>query len=130
MPQQLNLSDPETGQAYKTMNEGETGMRYLVGKKLQEEIDGDALGFTGYKFKITGGSDKDGFPMSPSLSGGIRKKILTSSGIGYHPLRERHGMRKKKRVRGNTITEVIYQINLIITKKGSKKIEEILVKSE
>ena len=68
--------------------------------------------------------------MSPSLCGGIRKKILTSSGIGYHTLLERHGMRKKKRVRGNTITEDIYQINLIITKKGNKKIEEILVKSE
>ncbi len=129
MTQQLNISDPESGLAYKKMNEEETGIKYLIGKKLGEKISGDPLGFNDYVFTIRGGSDTDGFPMSSSLQGGIRKRILTSGGRGFHPPRERKGIRKKKRVRGNTITEDIYQVNLVITKKGSRKIEEILVES-
>lgn len=126
MTQQLNISDPESGLAYKKMNEEEAAIKHLIGKKIGEEISGDPLGFNDYSFRLTGGSDTDGFPMSSSLQGGIRKKILTSGGTGYHPPRERDGIRKKKRVRGNTITEDIYQVNLVIKKKGARKIEEIL----
>ena len=83
------------------------------------------MGFEGYKMRITGGSDEDGFPMNPSVQGGLRKKILTAGGIGFKP--DRKGIRKRRTVRGNTITEDIYQINLKITESGSKKIEELLV---
>ena len=130
MTQQLNISDPETGQAYKKMNEDEPAVKHLIGKRIGEEINGDPLGFNDYTFQLTGGSDRDGFPMSSSLQGGIRRKILTSGGVGFHPPRERDGMRKKKRVRGNTITEDIYQVNLLIKKKGSRKIEEILAEDK
>jgi small subunit ribosomal protein S6e len=130
MQQQLNISDPETGLAYKKMNETEAAMKHLIGKKLGEEIQGDPLGFDGYVFSVRGGSDKDGFPMSSSLQGGIRRKVLTSGGIGFHPSRERRGIRKKKRIRGNIVTEDIYQINLVIIKKGDKKIEEILASEQ
>lgn len=130
MTQQLNISDPESGLAYKKMNEEESSIKHLIGKKIGEEIAGDPLGFNEYTFRLTGGSDTDGFPMSSSLQGGIRKKILTSGGTGFHPPRERDGLRKKKRVRGNTVTEDIYQVNLIITKKGSRKIEEILAENK
>lgn len=128
--QQLNISDPESGLAYKKMNETEAGKKFLIGKKINEEIEGDVLGFDGYTFKIRGGSDSDGFPMTASMQGGIRKKILSSGGVGFHPPRERSGMRKKKRLRGAIITEDIYQINLAIVKKGPKKIEELLAESQ
>lgn len=130
MTQQLNISDPETGLAYKKMNEEEAAIKYLIGKKVGEEFDGNPLGFQDYTFIIKGGSDTDGFPMSSSLQGGQRRKILTSGGTGFHPPRERDGIRKKKRVRGNTITEDIYQVNLVITKKGPRKIEEILAENK
>ena len=126
MTQQLNISDPTTGMAYKKVNETETSMRYLIGKRINEEVEGDDLGFEGYVFKIRGGADKEGFPMTSSVQGGVRRTILTSGGVGFRPLRERNGVRKKKRVRGDTINEDVYQINLVIVKKGEKKIEELL----
>jgi small subunit ribosomal protein S6e len=34
-------------------------------KRMGQEVEGDSLGdeYKGYIFKITGGNDKDGFPM-------------------------------------------------------------------
>ncbi|PNX69155.1 40S ribosomal protein s6-like, partial [Trifolium pratense] len=38
-------------------------------KRLSQEVSGDALGeeFKGYVFKITGGCDKQGFPMKQGV---------------------------------------------------------------
>ncbi|MFW9994006.1 MAG: S6e family ribosomal protein [Candidatus Odinarchaeota archaeon] len=122
---QANISDPETGRTYNYQIEDSSGAGSLLQKAIGEEFEGDLIGFGGYVFKITGGSDRDGFPMIKSLPGGVRKKILTAGDTGgYTPSRD--GGRKKKRVRGNTVTEDIGQINLRIQKKGSKAIEEFL----
>ena len=120
---QINIGDT-TGKTYKIDVEEDSQTRPLIGLTLGEEINGDIIGFDGYKLKITGGSDTDGFPMNPSVQGGMRKRILTSGGIGYKP--KRTGMRKRKSVRGNTISEDIYQINMKITQAGPKPIEEVL----
>ncbi|MHA1166999.1 MAG: S6e family ribosomal protein [Candidatus Hodarchaeales archaeon] len=122
---QANISDPEKGITYNHTIDEEAGARSLLQKVIGEEIDGNLIGFNGFTFKITGGSDTDGFPMIKSIPGGIRKKILTSGDTGgYKPLGK--GIRKKKRIRGNTITEDTGQLNLRIQKKGSKPIEEFL----
>jgi small subunit ribosomal protein S6e len=124
---QANISDPETGRTYNYEIEEASGARNLIQKTIGEEFEGDLIEFSGYTFKITGGSDHDGFPMIKSLPGGIRKKILTSGVTGgYNP--DKPGIRRKKRVRGNTVTEDIGQLNLRIQKKGSKPIEEFLSK--
>ncbi|HEY4704725.1 MAG TPA: 30S ribosomal protein S6e, partial [Thermoplasmata archaeon] len=94
----------------------------LVGRKLGEEIDGLFVGLPGYKLAITGGSDKDGFPMRRDLPGPRRRRILLSGGVGFHP--PRSGMRKKKTVRGNTISPDTLQLNLKITVRGPKTIED------
>src|SRR6267143_4302099 len=57
-------------------------------------------------------SDKDGFPMRADLPGPRRKGLLLSGGVGFHPVRP--GMRKKKTVRGNTVSPDILQLNLKI----------------
>jgi small subunit ribosomal protein S6e len=69
----------------------------------------------GHKAQITGGSDKDGFPMRPSVHGGVRRRIVLSGGVGFNPQSE--GMRRRKTIRGNVITDEIVQINVRITEK-------------
>ena len=124
---QLNIGDPESGKSYKTVVEGAKA-NSLIGKRISEEVDGNPLGFPGYMFKITGGSDKDGFPMRSNLDGPIRKKILATKSQGFN-ISEK-GMKKRKLVRGNTISDDIYQINVRIVTMGKKKIDELITTGE
>ncbi|MCL4333768.1 MAG: 30S ribosomal protein S6e [Candidatus Thermoplasmatota archaeon] len=91
----------------------------LYGKKIGEVLDGSLLGFSNTKLKITGGSDKDGFPMRNDFPGMRRKRVLLTGGVGFHPARD--GIRKKKNIRGNTIGEDISQVNFFVVEG---KIEE------
>lgn len=100
----------------------------LIGLKIGDEFDASLVGLTGYKLKLTGGSDKNGFPMKKDVDGPRRMKSLLSSGIGFKPKRD--GQRRRKTVRGNTISDDIVQINTIIAEKGSKSIAELLNKEE
>lgn len=123
---QCNIADPKKGVAYNvTINENQA-ISYLLGKKVGETIDGDPLGLSDYQLKITGGSDEDGCPMNPNMTGGIRRKILSKSTVGIRP--QKPGQRTRKNVRGNTITEDIYQLNFKITDYGSTSIDELLAK--
>lgn len=85
----------------------------LIGMKIGDVLDGELVGLKGVKLKITGGSDYSGFPMRPDIPGGVKKRVLLSGPPGFHP-REK-GERRRKIVRGNTITEDIVQINTVIT---------------
>ncbi len=66
----------------------------------------------GFKIRITGGSGVDGAPMLPNIEGAVKKYLLMSEGVGYHP--EKRGMRKRKLVRGNTISDQIVQVNAVL----------------
>jgi len=96
----------------------------LTGLKIGDEIDASIVGLNGYKLQITGGSDKNGFPMKRDVEGQRRIKSLLSGGIGFKPKME--GQRRRKTVRGNTISDDIVQINTIVTEKGKKSIDELL----
>ncbi len=109
------VSDPKTGKSFQKDVESPTADS-LIGKKIGDIIDGSIVELSGYKLKITGGTDKDGFPMSPNIQGGIRKAILHSGGLGFHP--KKKGLRKKKLLRGNTITGEIVQINTMVVEYG------------
>ena len=100
----------------------------LIGLKIGEEFDASLVGLTGYKVKITGGSDKNGFPMKKDIDGQRRMKSLLSSGIGFKPKRD--GERRRKTVRGNTISDETVQINTIVIEKGEKDINELLESKE
>ncbi len=100
----------------------------LVGLTLGEEFDGSLIGLQGYTLKITGGSDKNGFPMKKDVSGPRRIRSLLSGGIGYKPTRD--GERRRKTVRGNTISDDIVQISTIVAKAGEKPLDEVLGSSE
>lgn len=87
----------------------------LIGKRIDETVDGLVAGVSGVELKITGGSDKDGFPMKRSVHGGVRVASMLSGGTGFHPKQD--GQQRRKRVRGNTITEDIVQVNLKVVNK-------------
>ncbi len=112
------ISDPETGKSNAVEVEGNQAAP-LIGRKIGEVIDGTPLGLRGHKLRITGGSDKDGFPMRPNVHGGTRVGAILGGGTGFRP--EEKGERQRKTVRGNTITEIITQINIKIVEKPEKK---------
>jgi small subunit ribosomal protein S6e len=112
----LVVSDPKSRQAYtKTVENAQM----FFGKKVGQEVELGIIGLEGYSAKITGGSDKQGFPIKPDLEGGARKKVLVT-------LDAKKGQKKKISRRGNLVTDEIAQLNLKIVKYGPKPIEEIL----
>ncbi|MFA5895714.1 MAG: 30S ribosomal protein S6e [Thermoplasmata archaeon] len=115
------IADPKIGKTYKRDITGHYA-NALVGKKVGDDVDGLYVGLPGYKLKVTGGSDKDGFPMRPDLPGPRRRQLMLSGGVGFHPVRP--GMRKKKTVRGNTISPDILQLNLKIVQRGPKSVDD------
>jgi len=107
----LVVSDPKTGKAKQITVEGPQAQA-LIGLKIGDVIDGTPFGFEGVKLKITGGSDRSGFPMRHDIPGGGKYRVLLSGPPGFHP--KKPGMRKRVTVRGNTITEDIVQINMVV----------------
>ncbi len=116
------LSDPETGKSQMVETEGSRAVP-LLGRRLGEEIDGTTVGMGGHKLRITGGSDKDGFPMRPDIHGGVKTRAILTNGVGFHSTRK--GERRRKTLRGSVITEEIVQINMKILQKPrtSKKLK-------
>jgi len=80
----------------------------LLGLQLGNETDASIAGLTG-KLKLTGGSDKSGVPMRNDVHGAARKRVLLSKGVGLQNAEV--GQRKRKLMRGNTVSEEIYQVN-------------------
>jgi small subunit ribosomal protein S6e len=81
----------------------------LLGTKVGSIIDSSIIGIGGGRLKVTGGSDKSGTPMRADVHGGVKKYVLLSTGVG-----NRSEARIRKLVRGNMITEEIYQINSML----------------
>ena len=121
------INDPKTGKSYQKEVELEK-IRQLIGMRIGDEFDAGIIDLPAYKLKITGGSDKDGFPMRKGVEGSGRKRLLLSGGVGYRP--KEKGVRKRKTVRGEVICEEIAQLNCMIVKYGKKSIEELLGKKE
>jgi len=121
------VSDPKSRKSFQTEAD-QSKAAGIVGKKIGEEFSGDLIGLNGYAFQITGGTDKDGFPMYPGLKGSVRKKLLLSGAPGLHPRMK--GQRRRKMVCGNTISDSIVQINAKVIKYGDKPFETLIPKKE
>lgn len=116
------ISEPETKKSHQIeVDQGRAAS--VIGKKIGEEFDGDLIGLSGYKLKITGGTDKDGFPMIPGQSGPGKRRVLLTEAPGFHP--KIKGQRKRRSVRGDTVSQDIVQINTKVAKRGEKPLEEI-----
>jgi len=117
------ISVPDTRKSYQLeVDQGK--VVGIFGKKIGEEFNGDLIGLNGYTLRITGGSDKEGFPMHPSVKGPGRKKVLLAEKPGFHP--KIKGQRKRKIVRGDTLSDAIAQVNTKVVTKGEKPIEQIV----
>ncbi|MBU7013287.1 MAG: hypothetical protein HXS52_08960 [Theionarchaea archaeon] len=109
------------GNTYQKEIKGEEAAR-LVGLRIGEQFDGSLIGESGM-LQITGGTDKDGFPMRKGIAGPRRVQVLLRGGPGFIPTRA--GERRKKRVRGDTVSETTVQINTkMVGKPGKKKVEK------
>ena len=93
----------------------------LLKKRIGETVSGDSLGFAGYEFLVTGGSDKCGFPMRKGIQQ-PRKMILIGKGVGFSGFNrnggKQPGLIKRRTVCGEMITKIIHQVNLQVTKEG------------
>ena len=114
------IADPKSRKAYQ--KEVDQAVSLLLGKKIGDKVSGSSLGLDGYTLELTGGSDKQGFPMRKDVDGQGRKRIILTHPPGFHPARK--GQRKRKSVCGNTISDSIMQINLKVATAGKKSIEE------
>ena len=81
----------------------------LLGTKVGSIVDSSIVGVAGGKLKITGGSDRSGTPMRADVHGGVKKYVLLPTGVG-----NRSEDRIRKLVRGNMVTEEIYQLNSML----------------
>jgi small subunit ribosomal protein S6e len=115
------VSDPEAGTS-KVVELEEARAAPFIGRRIGEIIDGTVVDLPAHKVQIRGGSDKDGVPMRGNVHGGVRRAVVLSGGAGFSP--KKHGERRRKTVRGSTITDEIVQINMKIVEKPAAKATE------
>jgi len=116
------VSDPEAGTSKVVELEDARAVPF-IGRRLGEIIDGAVVDLPAHKVQLKGGSDKDGVPMRGNVHGGVRRSVVLSGGAGFNP--KKKGERKRKTVRGSTITDEIAQINMKIVEKPAVKATEV-----
>lgn len=119
------ISDPKSGRS-KGMELSADAASALVGRKIGDSIEGSAFGMSGYKLRLSGGSDSSGFPLNRSIQGTGKVKILklvAESG-------KQKGQYRRESVRGGIVAQDTAQVNLSITEYGEKAIDEIMPPKE
>merc|ERR1711881_437080 len=119
----LNLSCPTTGMQKCLQIDDDKKLLPFFDKRIAQEISGDSLGdeFKGYRFRISGGNDKQGFPMLQGVLTPDRVRLLLKKGSKCYRQR-RTGEMKRKSVRGCVVSQEISVLNLVITRKGAAEI--------
>ncbi|QPG76001.1 40S ribosomal protein S6 [Brettanomyces nanus] len=120
----LNIAYPVNGTQKSIEIDDDLKLRNFYDKRIGQEVEGDNLGdeFKGYVFKVTGGNDKQGFPMKQGVVAPSRVRLLFAKGYtGYRP--RRVGVRKRKSIRGCIVGSDLAALNLTVTKQGEKDIE-------
>lgn len=119
----LNISYPATGcqKLFEIVDDHK--IRIFFDKRMGSEVLADPLGedWKGYIFKITGGNDKQGFPMKQGVLTNGRVRLLLSKGHScYRPRRD--GERRRKSVHGCIVDANLSVLSLVIVRKGEKDI--------
>jgi len=119
----INMAYPATGCQKVIEIDDERKLRALYDKRMSHEVEGEVLGdeFKGYIFKISGGNDKQGFPMKQGVLTNQRVRLLLSDGHSCYRIRRR-GERKRKSVRGCIVSGDLSVVNLVVVKKGEAEI--------
>ena len=122
-----SISYPPTARTKKFLIEDEQKIKSLWDMRIAEEFKGDHLGeqFKGYVFKISGGTDKQGFAMMQGVLTAERVRLLLGEKhqcFNLHPRQKRKATRKRKSVRGCISSVETSVLNLIVSKKGDTDI--------
>ncbi|KAJ7701874.1 ribosomal protein S6e [Mycena rosella] len=120
----INIANPATGQQKLIDIDDERRYRIFYDKKIAQEVSADSLGseWAGYVLRITGGNDKQGFPMKQGVLLPYRVKLLLSDGHSCYRAR-RTGERKRKSVRGCIVGPDIAVLSVVLVKQGEGEIE-------
>jgi small subunit ribosomal protein S6e len=127
----LNISYPANGTQKLIEVEDERKLRVFMDRRMGQEVAGDSVGeeFKGYTFKITGGNDKQGFPMKQGVIHPARVQLLLSDGHScFRP--RRTGERKRKSVRGCIVGMDLSVLALSVVKKGDNDIPGLTDRTE
>ncbi|RIA87197.1 ribosomal protein S6e-domain-containing protein [Glomus cerebriforme] len=117
----LNIANPATGCQKLIDFDDERKLRVFYDKRISAEVPGDSLGdeYKGYVFRISGGNDKQGFPMKQGVLRNDRVRLLLSKGHScYRP--RRTGERKRKSVRGCIVGNDLAVLSVVIVKNGDQ----------
>jgi small subunit ribosomal protein S6e len=119
----LNISYPSTGQQKVLNIEDDNNLRVLFDKRISHEVNGEDIApeFAGYIFKITGGNDKQGFPLKQGVLTANRVRLLLRDGQSCYRAR-RGGERKRKSVRGCILSPEMSAVLLVVVKKGNAEV--------
>lgn len=119
----INLACPSTGLQKIIEIDDEKRLQSLYERRMAQEVDGSLLGdeFAGYVFRISGGNDKQGFPMRQGVLTSTRVRLLCKKGDKCYRPRV-SGERKRKSVRGCIVAQDIAVLNLVVTKIGDEKV--------
>lgn len=121
--QQVNIACPSTGMQKIIEIDDERRLQSLYDRRMAQEIEGSILGeeFDGFLLRISGGNDKQGFPMRQGVLTNTRVRLLCKKGHkAYRP--RRTGERKRKSVRGCIVGNDIAVLNLVVTQIGEKTV--------
>merc|ERR1719265_938628 len=119
----LCFANPATGQQKTIEIDDERKTRIFYEKRMAQEVPADALGdeFKGYVVRITGGNDKQGFPLKQGVLVPHRVRLLLAKGHScYRPRRD--GERKRKSVRGCIVGPDVRALHLVVVKQGEADI--------
>jgi small subunit ribosomal protein S6e len=119
----LNISFPASGCQKLIEVDDEKKLRTFYEKRMAQEVSAECLGdeWKGYIVRISGGNDKQGFPMKQGILTNSRVRLLLSAGHScYRPRRD--GERRRKSVRGCIVDANLSVLNLVIVKKGEQEI--------
>ncbi|KAF4661954.1 40S ribosomal protein S6 [Perkinsus chesapeaki] len=130
----INISNPSTGLQKCIDVDDDKKLLPFFDKRMSAEVSGESLGdeFEGYVFRISGGNDKQGFPMKQGVlvlrafmmadaATNGRVRLLFQKGMSCYRSR-RAGERKRKSVRGCIVGQDLSVLNLVLVKKGDAEI--------
>ncbi|KAI0036417.1 40S ribosomal protein S6 [Vararia minispora EC-137] len=119
----LNIANPATGEQKTIDIDDERRYRVFFDKRMSQEVPADSIGdeWKGYILRITGGNDKQGFPMKQGVLVPYRVRLLLSDGHSCYRTR-RSGERRRKSVRGCIVSADIAVLSLVIVKQGEQEI--------